>query len=84
MINPRAARTEPELATALPVVRTVLLVVGPTGVAVALDPALDALPAPPVAEVPLEERDGDPVPVARMTDEDGVLDAGATEALELE
>lgn len=77
MSNPRAARADPELATAPPVVRTgVVVAVGPTGVAVALDPALDAPPAPPVETVPLDEGAGDPVPVARMA-EDGVLDAGA-------
>jgi hypothetical protein len=80
MNNPRAARTDPALATAAPVVTIgILLEVGPTGVAVALDPG----EPPPVAEVLLDEgSDPDPVPVARMSEGDAALDAGATEVLD--
>ena len=85
MNNPTAARIDPELAMAPLVVRTgVLVAVGPTGVAVALDPPLDVPPAPPVADVRLEEGDEDPVPVVRMIEEEGALDADVTHLLELE
>lgn len=50
------------------------VVVGPTGVAVGVDPALDEPPAPPVECVPLDGGAGEPVeplpvPVDKMTED---------------
>ena len=75
MNKPRMARVEAELITAALVVRAGALIVGPTGVAVALDPLEDPPPAPPVGTVLLEIGARDPVellkfPVVRMMEVD--------------
>lgn len=78
MINPTAAKADPAwLAIAAPVKVGEVAdadLVGPTGVAVGEDPALEAPPAPPVESVPFDGGAGDPVeplpmPVPKVTEE---------------